>query len=197
MARVRTQKKSARGERACGRCGRAIEVGETYFVWSFRYGGKHVRCSEHPPTAGELTQSKMGPVYDAIAEAHNNLGEIEETKETIANVAEVAREVVEEYRAAAEAFNDSGPNAERADELEGWVDELEQFEPDGPEETEFDEDEYRTQALERVEEMEDLTFGDAMQELRNEWEEEHEEGIEEATTSAREMAEDLLNSCPM
>src|SRR3954464_10047336 len=76
VPRVYTQKKSSRGaERRCGRygCGKVIEPGESYFQFSFRYGGTHYRCAEHRPRQSELTQSKMSAVYAAIEDAGDNL----------------------------------------------------------------------------------------------------------------------------
>lgn len=155
MPRVRRQKASGRARRVCGAlgCGRVIAKGEEYFTWSFRYGGRQVRCLDHPPRASDLTQSRMGEVYTAIENAQEQLaGDIEslaDVKAAIEGVADAAREVVEGYREAAEHFGGQGQNAERADELEGWVDELDGFEPDEPEE-QFDEDQAQEEAEEEV-----------------------------------------------
>src|SRR5436853_7182846 len=83
MPRVKRQKKSTRGTRVCGAigCGKEIQPGEAYFTWSFRYGGRQVRCLEHPPKQSELTQSKMSTVYAAIEEIDNDMpGAMEDVK---------------------------------------------------------------------------------------------------------------------
>lgn len=157
MPRVRRQKASGRAQRVCGAlgCGKEIPKGEEYYTWSFRYGGRQVRCLDHPPRPSDLTQSRMGEVYTAIEEAEKRLVDetfdsVEDVKGVIEEVATVAREVADAYREAAENFGGGGPNAERADELEVWVDELENFEPDEPEESEFNEEQAREKAREEV-----------------------------------------------
>lgn len=197
MPAVKTQKKSSRGVRVCGRigCGREIQPGETYYIFAFRYGGKHFRCSEHYPKPSELTQSKMSGVYAAQEQAHEDLGTLDEIKAAVQQLAESVREVVEEYREAAEHFGGQGENAERADELEGWADELEQWEPEEDNE-EFDEDEHRDEALELVTD-EDMTYTEAMQKLRDDWEEEHGDESEEALEAIRDQAREIIDSCPL
>lgn len=200
MPQVYTQKKSSRGsKRVCGRagCGHVIQPGERFYWWKFRYGGKQVRCMEHSPQQYELTQSKMSTVYQAMDEARNNLGTLEETKAAIESLASTVEEVVQEYRDAAEPFGGGGPNGEKAEELEGWLDELQQFEPEEPDESEFDEDEHRDEALELVQEDEDLTLADAMQQVRETWEEEHGDNLDNVAEAAQEEAAELINSCPM
>lgn len=205
MARVRRQKASGRARRVCGHagCGREIPKGEEYYTWTPRSTGRQVRCLEHPPKQSDLTASRMSEVYAAMETAEEELSGNTETVEdvtaVVATVAEAAREVCDEYRTAADAFGGGGPNAERADELEGWVDELEAFEPDESDVEEFDEDEHAEEAKELCEEEGDLTFADAMQRLRDEYEEEHdiETAREEALENARNLARDLMGQCPL
>lgn len=202
MPRVKEQKKSKRGTRICGRegCGIEIKPGETYYWWSFRYGGRQVRCSAHFPKQSELTQSKMSGVYASVESAVEQLETMDLTIEDITNlvheVGEAAQEVVGEYREAAENFGGAGENAERADELEGWAGELEGFEPDVPEEEEFDEEAHDEEAKDRSEEL-DVSFASALQVIREEWEAEHEEEIETNIENAKTEAQELLSSCPI
>lgn len=143
MPRVNTQTKSNRGRTLhCGRCGATILPTETYFSWSFRYGGTRTNCHRHPPRSSELTQSKMAEVYAAIESAEDQLDgctTIEDIKDQVTDVASTVQEVAGEYRDAAEAFGGQGENAERADELDSWADELESFDPDEPPDPDDDE----------------------------------------------------------
>lgn len=133
MPRVQQKTKNrAGGARTCGRCGEEILAGERYFTWAFRYGGRRWHCHRHPPKRSELTQSKLADVYGAIEDAEDQLASTETVADIEALVAEVAervREVAQEYEDAAEAFGNSGPNQEAADELGGFADELESWTP--------------------------------------------------------------------
>jgi hypothetical protein len=115
--------------------GEAILPGDRYHSWSFRYGGTyymHVACGY--PRRSQLTQSIMGEVYDAIETAESMIeawdgegGGTGDLTTALEEVASVTDGVVEQYREAAEHFGGAGENADRADELEGWKDELESF----------------------------------------------------------------------
>jgi hypothetical protein len=206
MPKVRQQRATGKARRTCGRagCGKDIQKGEQYFTWSFRSVGRQVRCLDHPPLRSELTSGRMSEVYAAIETAEQeltgNTETVEDVKNAVLAVAEPAREVIDAWREAAENFGGGGPNAERADELEGWVDELENFEPDEPEVEELEEEDQREQALARIEEDADLSLNDAMQQIQDEWDEEHdgdEETREEALSNARNEAQELLGQCPL
>lgn len=135
MPRVNVQTKSDRGaDRFCETCGRKIQAGEKYHRWDFRYGGAHFSCKDHPPKPSQLTQSRMSEVYheqemmDLSAAAS-----ADDLKDMVHQLAEVVETVAGEYRDAAEAFGGAGENAERADELDNWVSDLQNFEPEEPE----------------------------------------------------------------
>lgn len=136
MPRVNVRTKNRAGaKRSCGKCGEEILPSEKYKSWSFRYGGTYYRCyrTACAPRQSDLTQSKMAEVYRAVEGAEEDIaraGEISEIKDAVSTVEEATQEVAEEYREAAEMFNGEGENAERADELESWVDELSGFYPD-------------------------------------------------------------------
>lgn len=138
MPRVNEKRKNAGGkERRCGRCSKTILPGERYFSWSFRYGGTHYRCAEHRPRQSELTQSLMADVYLAVEDAQDALptvDNVDDIRSLVEPVSEVVAGVVDQYREAAEAFGGQGENAERADELEDWQNDLESFYPDEPDE---------------------------------------------------------------
>lgn len=198
MPRVREQTKSSRGKRTCGVCGKDIKPGERYFTWSFRYGGRQVRCLEHPPKQSDLTQSKMATIYAAIEEFNttfaNGADNPEEIKEAVHGLADTVREVAEEYRAAAEPFGGQGQNAERADELDGFADELESFEPEW-EEAEFSEEEHDEEAKERSLD-EGCSYHDALQMVRDEWEDAQDEERNQAIDNALEEARNIFDQCP-
>lgn len=147
MPRVSTKKKSKAGKPYhCGKCGKKIVPGEMYYEWSFRYGGtrrQHEKCGR--PSRGQLTQSKLGAVYDACDGAEETISKATEKDaivEALNSAAETAREVSEEYNEAAEAMGaagESGTSAERRDELESFADSLESAASE-IEGEEFDED---------------------------------------------------------
>jgi hypothetical protein len=122
VPRVLTRKKTGRGKKiSCGRCGKSIEPGSTYYKWSFRYGGTQYRCFLHPPKQSELTQSKMGTVYNEIEGAEQVIDgatDLEQITDAVKTVGDITQEVIDEYREAAENFGGQGPSAEAADELE-------------------------------------------------------------------------------
>jgi hypothetical protein len=136
MPRVNTQTRSTRGRvRRCGRigCGREIQPGEKYYSFSFRYGGTQVRCIDHYPKQSELTQSKLSELYAAVESAEDdmtNADTVEDIVVAVQGVEEVARELAEEYQEAAEPFGGAGENAERAEALESYADELSNFSPE-------------------------------------------------------------------
>jgi hypothetical protein len=205
-----------------------IEPGEPYFQYSFRYGGTHFRCKDHRPRRSETTQSILGEVYAAIEVAEDDLPGAEHVSDVVAlveGVAEIVDGVVDQYRSAAEHFGGGGSNAERADELEGWKDELESFDP---EEEDGDEDEdarhFRLESEEACRLLREAGAGryeseawreispferadileragvhlDALQEATDAREAaEDEGGVSEKVEEAREAAQDLLNGCPL
>lgn len=128
MPRVHTRRRhpSGRGrDISCGRCGKQIENGANYRYWTFRYGGKRIRCDrpECAPRPGDLTQSKMGEVYNA----QHDLGQLSDpsdVREALAAMAETVRDIASEYQQAAEHFGQSGENQERYEALDSWADEL-------------------------------------------------------------------------
>lgn len=173
MPRVNSKKKGTAGkDYQCGRCGRKIEPGETYYSWDFRYGGTQRRCKDHYPRQSELTQSKMAGVYTALEDFEDSVRALEAPAEgdedarndlaqqvqDLANTAaEGVREVAEEYHEAAEAMGEAGSeHEEKADSLDGTADELEQYEGDSPEDYvdedtgEFDFDGWRDSVAENI-----------------------------------------------
>jgi chromosome segregation ATPase len=153
----------------------------------------------------------MGTVYAAIETAEDELPGAEgvgDVSDIVSVVAEACEEVMEEYREAAEPFGGQGENAERADELEGWLSELQDFYPDEPSEerVEFDEDQARLEAIEQLlpegtdpakltpEQAEEIT--EAVDDRRTRAEEINNE-VDETLEAARNEATELLGGCPL
>lgn len=132
MPRVTTKKKNKAGQPYdCGRCDKKIVAGETYYEWSFRYGGTRRQHTEHgPPRRGQLTQSKLAAVYDAVDGAEDTIKEAaspEDIAAALNDAKDVLEEVKQEYEDACEAMGaagESGTSRDNADELENFSNEL-------------------------------------------------------------------------
>ena len=107
-----------------------VAVGESYFWWKFRYGGR--RVSKARPRPSQLTQSKLSEVYAAREELSDFLdgwdrvgGDPEGVADALDAAAERVREVAEAYGEAAEAMGGAGEaNQEKADACEAYADAL-------------------------------------------------------------------------
>lgn len=117
------------------------EVGESYYWWQFRNGGK--RYSKTPPRASQLTSSeKLSRAYEAAEqiedievpepETHAELQAAASDINAMLNViADDVEELATEYRDSAENIRESfseSPTAdeceEKADTLDAWADEI-------------------------------------------------------------------------
>jgi len=174
VPRVHTQTaRKSKYERTCSMCRGAIYPGQSYHSWSFRYGGtyyQHAACGY--PRRSQLTQSAMGEVYAAIEAAEETIANwngdgLGDLTSAVEEVAAATESVIDQYREADEAFGGYGAteSAERAEQLEGWKDELDGFYPDDfsgeePEEgeprTEDQQDEFDTWVEEQRGEATDL-----------------------------------------
>ncbi len=99
MPRVNTVQKARKPQR-CGSCRKEIKPGEGYRHWSFRYGGKHVRCMDYAcrPRQSDLTQSKMATVYAAIEGVEDFIAkgvEVTEEENGIRDLATMLTELAE------------------------------------------------------------------------------------------------------
>jgi len=148
----------------CGKCHTEIKVGDPY-KWvktkSGPYGGAtKYRCHTCPSwRPSELSSSKMAAIYGE----QENLGDVLHEGQDVDSLeglrdafAQTVREVADEYRESADNIVDgfghetyqSDELAEKADELEGWADEIDStefdsFDDEQPEEGDFeDEDDY-------------------------------------------------------
>lgn len=174
----------------CGKCGVEIRVGDSYkhvTVKSGPYGGRTMyRCHACPSwRQSELTTSKMAGVYAAqehLDDTIDNVDTADDLRGLASDVAEMIREVSNEYRESQENMESgfghptsmSDELGEKADNLEGWADDIDSWEPDSeePEEDSWDEEE--------IEDDEDFQSA-------------HDDWLEEARDSLR----DLVNDCPV
>lgn len=136
MARVHTSRFVARKGATlnCGRCGRAIQKGETYkwFAPGFR-SGKRIRCSVCPVRGSELDSSLYSTVLAAIEDAEDNInglevGDTDGLESAVRDVASACEEVADQYSDAAESMGGAGEQMrewadtlrDHASNLEGW-----------------------------------------------------------------------------
>jgi hypothetical protein len=104
-----------------------VAKGESYYHWSFRYGGMHK--SKTKPRPSQLTQSKLSSVYAAnealedAVDACDNPGDL---PDALRECADEVRSVADEYSDAAEAMGAAGEqHTDSADQLNDYADELE------------------------------------------------------------------------
>lgn len=135
MPRVNSATKNRAGKQIkCGRCGRRIPPGEKYFHFTFRYGGKHVRCKDHYPRPSELTQSKMSGVYSAVESVEDVIADVRAGKADPFDLASALQTASEEVESVRDEYQESldnmpeplqqGPTGE---EIQEKVDALDSF----------------------------------------------------------------------
>jgi len=112
----------------CMKCRKEILKGEPYqWAQGFR-GPKMIICGSCVFSRADLTNSKLSTVYEAFDSAYDELAEADESTDLqsiLDSLVGSVQEVADEYRSAAdEYFSGGGPNAEKADEVESCVDEL-------------------------------------------------------------------------
>lgn len=140
MTRVHLVNRSRKAS-VCSKCGGILPVGSAYRHASpgFR-GRKIVRCMKPECSfrQSDLTTSKMSSAYAAIESAEdilsNGMGSLDDIRSTLQQAADEIRDVAQEYRDANHAWGETNGAenyewVEKADELEGFADELENWEP--------------------------------------------------------------------
>jgi hypothetical protein len=164
MARVTAVKVAKKSPGSCRKCGKEIPAGAPYIWWSFRYGGKRVRCCACPrPRPSDLTNNdKLSRCYaageaidDAVAKFLNDF-DADGLRSSMEEAASDVREVADEYRESAENI-ESGFNGnrvplcdemeEKADNLDSKADEIESAASDIED---FDEDRAKEEAEEEA-----------------------------------------------
>jgi hypothetical protein len=128
-----------------------IRVGDSYFTWARKsaYGGttyfRHTQCGG--PKLTDLTSRKTAQIDEAVSEAVWDFsptvdedgaydGDMSDVTSVLESIAEVARNVVQEYQDSYDNLPENfqyGPTGEAlesvAQELESWADDLESFDP--------------------------------------------------------------------
>jgi len=140
VKKARTSKKSRR----C-KCGTEIQAGDSYYWWSFRYGGTYISCiSCGRPRQSQLTQSdKFSRLYgaqesvlDAVetARAAFDRGSIEEIRahleelgDTVEQSAEEVDDVAREYEEAADSIEETFSYSPTADDCREYASQAEEF----------------------------------------------------------------------
>lgn len=142
-----------------------IEVGDSYYYWTFRYGGK--RKSKTPPSRSQLTQSSfLQQLYDLQDKQWNSEDLESEIQEFIQSLEELKDECEISLDNIPEQLREAPAGEtlqERIDNLEDWISELESIETEIDEEElkqaaadEFDHDEYDENNEDHVEKFQEL-----------------------------------------
>lgn len=147
-----------------------INAGESYYKWSFMYGGDHY--SKEKPRASRLTQSEFLSQYYGFQESIEDFSP--ESAEDIENFVDNLKEEMESLRDECQDKLDNMPEQlqsapsgemlqERIDDLDNLVSELDGIDCDYEELEEGDEDEkdsHLTDWLnEKLEEIQGISFG--------------------------------------
>jgi len=234
MARTHFVKKSQKATR-CLACGQEIPVGSSYqwFKMKTTYGGikksYHTSCTIPP---SHRTTSRMGQIWDAQAALDLSAAEdFDGLREQMEAFGQEIRQVAEEYSESADNMESGFGHAtyqsdelrERAEALENWADEVEQWEFSGDEpdpddyvmtdqeaydeaykswedeepsvdESEENEDELNAQ----ISEHEDWEASEPQEsEYEIPDEEAFKEAVEEVLQEARDDAESTADNCPV
>lgn len=141
---LKTKNRGGHHTYKCTVCGKSIEPGDDYYTWKFNRGGRYWQHASHgPPKRSQLSQSKMGEVWDAVeAFDVSEATDPADIKAALESVAEAARSVAEQYSEAAQnilsAFPSGNSTSEScqgtADELEAWASNLDSWESDADDE---------------------------------------------------------------
>lgn len=193
MARAKFVKKARKAVPSAG-----IEVGDSYYWWKFRHGGKHY--SKTAPRPSQLTNSDKLSRARACAEALEDIEvtegmTLDELRDSVNEIASQIEEVAQEYRDSVDNMPEGlqqGSVAEecneKADELENWQQEVESCLDSLDEAPERDDYE-----AEETDEDEDE---DAEEEVREKAEEDYQTALEEWMQEARDAISGAAN-CPI
>lgn len=190
VARERLAGEDASGSWELENAAREIRVGDRYYTWARKNRGvfyQHVECGY--PKRSQLSDRKTVVIEDAIDDANKAIGDwvpelahaeptytdgYEDVRSALESVAEVARDVGQEYQDGfenmPEGFQQGGTGQameEVAQELDSWADELESWspsseDPDMPDrEEDEDEDEYRERCQQALDDWAEEVRSDA------------------------------------
>lgn len=142
MPKVHKVKRTRGGKKKyiCVKCREEIVAGEEYYHWT-KYRSpirqQHVKCGF--PKRSQLSNSKMGPVWDAVDDASSELQKctsVEDLKAALESVAQTAHDVASEYEESADNIEQQFSSSATADacrqaaeQLEDWAESLESWDP--------------------------------------------------------------------
>ena len=131
MPRVTSHKKNKVGTFRCDKCSEPIIVGQEFYSWAFRYGGKHYQHTSHgAPTPSQLTQSKLSAVYAAAESAESAIASAESVDDLTAALSDCISEVEtvrDEYQESIDAMPENLQQGGPAQEMQEKIDALEEF----------------------------------------------------------------------
>jgi hypothetical protein len=181
VPRVNQVKRANKSPGSCGKCGDVIPAGYPYKHWSFRYGGKHIRCMKPAcaPKAADLTQSEflrsLAGIQEDLDQARKGYSEnsdvesfADELEEIAGRVRELGEECQEKLDNMPEGLQQGQTGEllqERAEACENAASELETAAEEAREKAEDLIDESAVDDLDLI----DTSDGDAM----TEWGEEN------------------------
>lgn len=188
VAKVETVKASRKDQGKCEKCGTELPkgTGYRYFYVGFRSNVKHVRCmkAECSPRQSERESSKVATWYAAQESFEDRIDQAtdkDEIESAVQEAGAAARELADEYREAADAWESGNETLEeKAEHWESQADEIENWSYDGDEEPEKcprhedDGEEHDSQVYENCSEC---------QHVRSEWLEEVREAAREAVNN--------------
>jgi hypothetical protein len=205
----------------CDSCGKDIEPGQSY-KWvqpkSGPYGGRkrnrHADCPTWRPS--ELTSSNVKSILwsatEAFDDAIGGAETVQEIRDLVEEVATAAQDAIDALTESADNMEEgfghetyqSTELRERAEEIEGWMDELSNWDadedPDELDDLDIDADAIRAEVVAEL--GDDADEDDITSEVDTriaDLETEHEEAqseFEAAIEQARESAQDLVGNCP-
>lgn len=137
---LKTKNRGGHKTYKCSVCKEEIAPGDQYYTWKFNRGSRYFQHATHGhPRRSQLTQSKMGEVWDAVdAFDVSQAEQPEPIFEALQAVADVAESVASEYNDAADSIESSFPSGNptseacraTAEALESWASDLTSWQPD-------------------------------------------------------------------
>lgn len=144
-----------------------IAIGDSYYWWKFRHGGKHY--SKTPPKQSQLTQSEFLSALYGIQEEIEILIADDGLSGAVEDIANRLRDMAEECESKIQNMPDSLQDSdtanmlqERADACNAAADELEGIDFDG-----FDEDEAKEEAEDERDPEDDETIEEIVDRKRD------------------------------
>lgn len=125
MARLNRVQKAAKPQGTCQKCGAAIDKGDPYVWWKFRYSGTYKRCTrpqcQPQPWERESNQKRadLMQAEDALAEA-TSATDPDDAGSYLDQAAELVRGVAEQLEETASAWQ--GTNLEYSEQYQVYQD---------------------------------------------------------------------------